>query len=306
MNRLKYLLVLGSLFMSLSLSAQHQSSMRINEILVTNTADFQDDFGQQNAWIELFNTSYGTVDIGGCFFTNDRNNLKMYIIPKGDVLTKIKPRQHALFWADNQPYRGTFHINFTLIDSDTVYFVASDGRTIIDKIFVPKDLKENVSFGRIKDGEGSMSGFGEGFAVLDRTSPSTNNFGVDSATKSQQMAETDPYGWIMALTAMSVVFLALIILSIIFTYTGKLSMRKMQKASDKATAASDSTKPAVKVGESSAETFAAISMALHLYNEENEAHDDESFAITLQHTDRTYSPWNSKIYGLRQVPQIKK
>ena len=129
MNKLKLIWILVSLtaISVLSANAQSQSDMRLNELLVTNTSDFQDDFGQHSAWFELFNVSYGTVDIGGCYLSNDANNLKKYIIPKGDVLTRIPPRQHILFWADNQPFRGTFHVNFTLAESDTIYFVASDG-----------------------------------------------------------------------------------------------------------------------------------------------------------------------------------
>ena len=113
----KIFLLLGFLFVSLSLAAQSQGDMRINEFLLINTNDFEDDFGHKNGWIELFNTSYGTVNIGGCYLTNDPSNLTKYIIPKGDVLTKIAPRQHTLFWADNEPFRGTFHINFKLEDS---------------------------------------------------------------------------------------------------------------------------------------------------------------------------------------------
>ena len=234
MKNLRYILVLCSIVVSLSLSAQQQSAMRINEYLVTNTSDFQDDFGQQNAWLELFNTSYGTVDIGGCYLSNDPANLKKYTIPRGDVLTKIKPRQHVLFWADNQPFRGTFHVNFTLAESDTIYFVSSDGRTVIDKIFVNKELAENVTFGRTDDGIGSNCGCGEGWQVMERTSPSTNNAGVDAESKSDRMERLDPYGWIMTITAMGVVFCALIILAIIFTYIGKLSVKRGQDKANKA------------------------------------------------------------------------
>ena len=39
---------------------------------------------------------------------------------------------------------------------------------------------------------------------------------------------------------------------------------------------------------------------------ENDTHDEESFIVTLNHTDRTYSPWSSKIYSLRQLPQINR
>ena len=78
----------------------------------------------------------------------------------GSSSSKIKPRQHILFWADNNPYHGTFHINFTLEESDTIYFVASDGRTVIDKIAVPKNLGVDQSYGRIEDGIGSNDGPG--------------------------------------------------------------------------------------------------------------------------------------------------
>jgi len=301
----KIIIVTVSLFLALSMSAQNQADMYLNELLVTNTADFQDDFGQQNAWFELFNSSYGTVDIGGCFLSNDRNNLKKYIIPKGDVLTKIKPRQHVLFWADNEPKHGTFHTNFTLAESDTIFFIASDGRTVIDFIAVPKDLAENVSFGRTNDGKGSKDGKGEGWQVMKNTSPSTNNSGTEGKTKSQIMAETDPHGGIMALIAMSTVFMALIILCFLFKGVAKISMNSQDKKSKASVAAKAETKT-VSVTEASAESFAAIATALHLFIEENEAHDEESFTITQVHTDRTYSPWSSKIYTLRQTPQIIK
>ncbi|HIZ86246.1 MAG TPA: OadG family protein [Candidatus Coprenecus stercoravium] len=306
MNKLRVILVSGlaAVLSVMSLNAQSQSDMRLNELLIYNTSDFEDDFGFRNGWIELFNASYGTVDIGGCFLTNDRGNLTKYIIPKADVLTKIPPRQHTLFWADNEPFRGTFHINFTLEESDTVFFVSSDGKTIIDLIAVPKDLDTNQSYGRTEDGVGSIDGSGDGWGIMPRTSPSTNNAGVDDETKSQIMARNDPNGLFITLTAMSVVFLALIILCFIFKFTGHIAVNKLQRKSSAATADSEASGTHVK--ETSAETYAAIAFALHLYQEENEAHDNESLTITMSHTDRSYSPWNSKIYTLRQTPTVRK
>ncbi len=306
MDKLK-LIILSGIAMAAStlcLNAQNQSDMRLNELLIYNETNFEDDFGFHHGWFELFNTSYGTVDIGGCFLTNDPENLKKYIIPKADVQTKIPPRQHTLFWADNNPYHGTFHINFTLEESDTIYFVASDGRTVIDKIAVPKNLGVDQSYGRLVDGIGSTDGSGEGWAILERTSPSTNNSGVDDETKSQKMKETDPYGWIMTVTAMSVVFIALIVLCLIFKLTGHTAVKNQNKRSTKSTEGTGITPVSIK--DTSSETFAAIALALHLYVEENEAHDTESLTITMSHTDRTYSPWSSKIYSLRQTPTVKK
>ncbi len=51
----------------------------------------------------------------------------------------------------------------------------------------------------------------------------------------------------------------------------------------------------------SGEVNAAIAMALYLYT--NEIHDQENPVITMIRVSRTYSPWSSKIYGLRKLPR---
>lgn len=303
MKRIKFILTVVGLTLSIGALAQSQGQMRLNEYLVINTADFQDDFGQQNAWFEIFNASYGTVDIGGCFLSDDPNNLKKYPIPGGDVLTKIPPRQHILFWADNEPFHGTFHVNFDLANAEWIIFTKGDGKSIIDKIKVRHDLPENVSFGRVADGEGSITGDGEGWDVLEKTSPSTNNLLIDKAAKPERMKTIDPYGWIMAVTAMSVVFIALILLYLIFKQIGKANIKAANKKTAKHTTPAAEKK---SYSEVPAETYAAIATALHLFMEDSEAHDEESDIVTQRHTDRTYSPWSSKIYTLRQTPQLNK
>ena len=49
------------------------------------------------------------------------------------------------------------------------------------------------------------------------------------------------------------------------------------------------------------EVNAAISTALFLYF--SELHDEESNIITIKKISRRYSPWSSKIYGLRHIPR---
>lgn len=311
MKNIKFILAVAGLTLALGANAQSQGQMRLNEYLVINTSDFQDDFGQQNAWFEIFNASYGTVDIGGCYLSDDPDNLKKYAIPGGDVLTAIPPRQHVLFWADNEPNHGTFHVNFDLKNAKEIIFTKGDGKSIIDRIVI-KDIyrdssKANVSFGRLEDGIGSITGDGEGWGELAVTSPSTNNAIIDKAAKPERMKSIDPYGWIMAVTAMSVVFVALILLYLIFKQIGKANIKQANKKS--ASAAARNNHPAAAVtpaGEVSAETYAAIATALHLFIEDSEAHDEESDVVTQRHTDRTYSPWSSKIYMLRQTPQVNK
>jgi flagellar biosynthesis/type III secretory pathway M-ring protein FliF/YscJ len=44
---------------------------------------------------------------------------------------------------------------------------------------------------------------------------------------------------------------------------------------------------------------AAIAMALYLYF--NEMHDEESDVITVKRVSKTYSPWSSKLYSMRNL-----
>jgi hypothetical protein len=49
------------------------------------------------------------------------------------------------------------------------------------------------------------------------------------------------------------------------------------------------------------ETLAAISLALHLYHEQMLGLEDA--VITFKNAAKNYSPWSSKIYGLRRIPK---
>jgi len=52
-------------------------------------------------------------------------------------------------------------------------------------------------------------------------------------------------------------------------------------------------------GEKTGDVNAAIAMALYLYL--NETHDEESNVITIRRVSRTYSPWSSKLYSMRNL-----
>jgi hypothetical protein len=49
------------------------------------------------------------------------------------------------------------------------------------------------------------------------------------------------------------------------------------------------------------ELGAAVALALFLY--QNQLHDHENTLLTINKVSRAYSPWSSKIYGLRKSPR---
>lgn len=291
-----FLLLLA--FFSLGVRAQLVTSMRINEVLVINETNFVDDYGMRHPWIELFNNSAGTVDLGGCYLTNEKDNPTKYMIPKGDVLTKIPPRQHTLFWADNQKDRGTFHLNFTLDPNQDNYIALydSDGKTLVDEIVIPAGQKVDISYGLDMDGTGQWT-------ALTKVTPSTNNVTLDTNEKMENFQENDSWGIGMTITAMAVVFIGLIVLYLVFKQIGNAAIRASQRNAEKAAAATGQTISA-NAGQESGEIFAAISMALYEISDDN--HDIENTVLTIRKVKRSYSPWSSKLYGLRQTPVVRK
>ncbi|WP_289007392.1 OadG family transporter subunit [uncultured Parabacteroides sp.] len=285
-------LLLFVLLVSFGAKAQRATSMRINEVLVINEDNFVDDYGKRHAWIELFNTSAGTVNIAGCYLTDDKNNPKKYPIPKGDVLTQIPPHQHTLFWADGEPDRGTFHVNFTLDPSKENYIALydADGRTLIDEITVPAAQRPDVSYGRVIDGQ-------EEWAQLTKVTPSTNNLTLDSNEKIENFKNNDSLGIGMTITAMAVVFLGLLLLYLIFKQVGKAAIAASKRNAQKAGAPVSASAP----DEVSGEVFAAIATALYEMSDDN--HDIEHTVLTIRKVRRAYSPWSSKIYSLRETPR---
>jgi len=285
-------ILLFTLLFSLGVQAQRVTSMRINEVLVINEDNFVDDYGKRSGWIELYNTSAGTVNLGGCFLTNDRNNPRKYPIPKGDVLTKVSPRQHLLFWADGNADKGTFHVNFVLDPTKENYVALydADGKTLVDEIVIPAGQLADVSYGRLIDGLPEWS-------ILKKVTPSTNNLTLDSNEKLENFKLNDSLGLGMTVTAMAVVFLGLIILYLVFKQVGKLSVSASQRRAKKASGEVHQELS----GEISAEVLAAIGTAL--YELDEDVHDIENTVLTIQKVKRNYSPWSSKIYGLREIPK---
>ena len=286
----------------LGLNAQRATSLKINEVLVTNEQNYQDDYGLHNAWIEIFNTSFASVNIEGCYLTNDKDNPTKYPIPKGDVLTLIKPRQHILFWADGMPNRGTFHVSFTLDPSKENYIALydSNGKTLIDEITVPAGMLADQSYAREEDGSANwvIKGGGEHSYVT----PSTNNMTLDKNEKIENFKKHDADGFGMAVIAMSVVFIGLILLYVSFKIVGNIAVKLGKKNAMKATGITDKTEAKEKnLGSHSGEEAAAIAMALHEFM--NDAHDVEDMILTINKVKRSYSPWSSKIYTLRQTPK---
>jgi len=307
MNKRLLTLLLVALAFASSVYAQGRRGLRINEVMIVNdSTSVVDDFGRYSAWVELFNSTFGPLEISSVFLTNDRSNNTLYPVPLGDVNTEIPARQHILFWADGEPNKGTFHTNFTFTPGEDNYIAIYDanGLTLIDEIVVPGCLLPGQSYARKADGEGGINN-PDDWEVRDGSeskyiTPSSNNIIKSTNNKVDAFAEHDPHGFAMAVMAMCIVFSALLILSVCFYIINRIGAsilrnRKIKALADDSAEAADHHKE-----HDSGEAIAAIAAAL---SEHLDAHDRESTVLTINKVRRAYSPWSSKIYSLREIPK---
>ena len=282
------------------------SKIVINEVLVDNQDNFQDDYGVHSGWVEIFNTSYNSVNLAGCYLkvSSEPGDTLSYFIPKGDVLTAISPRQHALFWADGAPRRGTFHTNFVLSKTrDNWVGLYDSGRKLLDEVVVPVGvLKTDQSYARVSDGADQWEVKDD--SETKYVTPSTNNQTLEGNPKMDKFEQHDSAGLGMTITAMTVVFIGLILLYISFRIIGKVAVKLRKRNAMKAQNVTDKQEAKERgLGEAPGEVIAAISMALH--EAQGADHDVEETILTISRVKRSYSPWSSKIYTLRETPHKK-
>lgn len=287
---------------TLSLSAQNRKALKINEVMVQNESSIVDDYGQRGAWIELFNSNFGPLEISSVYLTNDSLNKTKYPVPLGDARTKMGKRQRLVFFADQDPDKGTFHTSFTLVPGkdNWIGLYDADGLTLIDEVTIPATLPAGASYARTSDGADAWE-VRDGLTAGKAITPGGANVTEDGNPKIQRFANEDAHGFSMTVMAMCIVFSALLLLCLSFYFIGAIGKRISRLNKARATGVDLAQVP--RDNHDSGEEIAAITMALH---EHLNQHDQESTILTIKKMRRAYSPWSSKIYSLREIPQRRK
>tara|TARA_B110000037_G_scaffold223139_1_gene302703 strand:+ start:56864 stop:59482 length:2619 start_codon:yes stop_codon:yes gene_type:complete len=127
-------------------------SVLINELMPSNANYSEDNFGQNDDWLELYNPNPYPVNLSGCKLRRDGINWTLpneFIIPANDYL---------MFWHDNETYQGTNHVGFKLSNIvDTVFLISPQGEEM-DYMRYPETPIDN-SYGRYPNGSETFSSF---------------------------------------------------------------------------------------------------------------------------------------------------
>lgn len=331
MNK-KILLTLIAVVAAISASAQGRLDLRINEVMVQNDSNYVDQDGHRTAWIEIFNASRGTNAIEKMFITTfkqdfiqnyfkaeekksnkKRNQLlnelaekhgdSIYVIPRGDVDTKVKPRSHVVFFADGKDAEGTFHLPFAFEAGKDIYIALYDvNGDLVDEVIVPASLPADNSYARISEEAIDLHKSSRNFdqsewqvrdGKTEATAITPAKFNARPVNENiQKFKDEDGTGIWLTLMSMGVVFLALLMLYILFKIFGKIFTAKDKKKEDEVVDKAIDNEP-VTVAQPEGDDEAIAAICLALYQHFN-AHDEESGILTLDHTHEQHSSWGSK------------
>ena len=307
--------------------AQMDASIKLNEVMTSNSTSLQDEYGQHKAWLEIENISHSTYNIRGTYITTDRSVLdrnmsvperikRMSIIPNGDERTNLSGRQHLVLFLNSKPHLGTLHLNVNVDATKPVWVALYNGNAtqLIDSVTIPL-MEADQSFARITN-----NGNAQDWEVksADRVTPGISNVTTVSESKIEKFKREDPYGFGMALMAMGIVFFCLALLWITFSLFGML-MRHMDTA--KKVAQHQPIKPITKTVEKTIEVghktgvilkegldtkgidrevyMAVIGLALRQY--EDDIHDVESGVITIKPKDTDWDDEYSQMTHLHEA-----
>lgn len=175
-----------------------------------------------------------------------------------------------------------------------------DQTTVIEVVETPDAASENTQVDEnhtplaLQEPEVFTSDYGESQIARRMT----------QAEKNQNAAENDGWGGAITIIAMCIVISALVVLSILFLIFGKVSEAILTAKKKKAKAAADHPEPEDGHDLAPGEVIAAISIALIQHF--GDKHDVEDTILTIRRLQKSYSPWNSKIYNLRHTQEHKR
>jgi hypothetical protein len=153
----------------------------INEYLTSNNSSEQDEFGEFDDYIEIYNPSNVAVDMSGMHLTDTLDFPAQYEIPDG---VTIPAHGHLVFWCDGQTSQGPMHTNFNLAragEAAGLFDTAGNGFAPIDSTSWV-NATTDVPVGRFPDGA-------PGFVNVLPTAGATNSISCTTAAQCSALAD---------------------------------------------------------------------------------------------------------------------
>jgi spore coat protein CotH len=136
--------------MYIELAAPHSGQVLINELLADNETGSEDEFGQREDWLELFNTTNTAYDLGGLWLSDDPADPRKYEFPRGVLLPSDG---YLVVWLDSDSGQGGNHANFKLSAGGEFIMLSDSLGNVFDSLSFGQQSPD-ISFGRYPNGSG--------------------------------------------------------------------------------------------------------------------------------------------------------
>jgi hypothetical protein len=152
-----------------SVSTTFAQTVIINEIMSSNATTKGDASGEYADWIELYNATLDTIDLGGYGLSDNYSEPYKWIFPS----ITVAPAGHLLVWAsgkDSTDAGGELHTNFKIkAEGEELLLTHPDGTRIQD--LSPVSIATDVSYGRYPEA-------GPEWYLFDNPTPGSRNSSV--------------------------------------------------------------------------------------------------------------------------------
>jgi hypothetical protein len=138
-------------FYTVTLASQPLTSgtVVINEVLTDNSIQ-EDEYGESNDWVELFNASNTVIDLSGAHLSDTISDPFRWTFREG---TLIGPGEYLIVWADDDEEQWFHHTNFNLSSEGETLTLSDAAGTLIDQVIYPLQTTD-ISYGRYPNGSG--------------------------------------------------------------------------------------------------------------------------------------------------------
>jgi hypothetical protein len=123
----------------------------INEFMASNQETVNDQDGEDDDWIELYNNSDLDINLSGYYLSDKPNNTDKWQFPD----TSISAGGYLIIWADEDTLQAGLHANFKLSAGGESVVLSTPDKSIINQCTY--DAQEtDISYGRYPNGTGEF------------------------------------------------------------------------------------------------------------------------------------------------------
>ncbi|MGY8989809.1 MAG: CotH kinase family protein, partial [Flavobacteriales bacterium] len=147
------------------------AQLLINEYSASNYDSYQDNYGDYEDWVEIYNSTANPIDINGYFLTDKVSNLTKWQVPASFIIPANDVR--VIFCSGRDEVSGGFaHTNFKITQTkgNEVFMLSDASQILLDSISVLPNIKSH-SRGRETNGSSNWS-------VFDNATPTSANVGA--------------------------------------------------------------------------------------------------------------------------------